>query len=227
MFKLTRLIHLDAKAGAEERDAAYAGLKRTGQAHPTIKHALIEWTLPGHINGGDILWHLQFADRAAYEKAKTSPEWAQGVEPALTAPIISHTDFVAYDGGNSGQRTAEPRQNSIYRLAFLSMARELPAKAVARFESDTLAMPLYIKEMRNWQLSRVSESEGLRPWSYVWEQEFGEAADLGLDFTYSPYHWAHVGRWFEPESPEYLIDTCICHVLCETTPDFPILSDAR
>jgi len=227
MFKLTRLIHLDEKAGAEARDLAFAALRRTGNAHPAISHALIERTLPGHINGGDILWHLQFENRVAYEKARSSPEWARDIEPALRAPVISHTDFVAYEGGKSGQRAAGPRQNSVYRLAFLSKARELPDEAVARFESDTIAMPLYIKEMRNWQLSRTTESGGLRPWTYVWEQEFGEAADLGLDFTYSPYHWAHVGRWFEPESPEYLIDTCICHVLCESTPDFPILAGAR
>ena len=223
MLKLTRLIHFKEGASQSERAAALAALKATGAAHPSIKRALIEPTLPGHINGGDILWHLQFENKAAYEKAKASPEWVRDIGPALKASIISHSDFVAYEGGKSGKRKAEPRKTSVYRLAFLSIARKLPEKSVARFESDTLAMPAYIKEMRNWQLSRVSESEGLRPWSYVWEQEFGEAADLGLDFTYSPYHWAHVGRWFEPESPDFLIDTCICHVLCESTQGSPIL----
>jgi len=224
MFKLTSLIHFAPDVSAADREAALAALKRSGEAHPLIRLALVEPTLPGHINGGDVLWHLQFDSEADYRTARASTEWDRLVEPTLTAPIISHIDYVAYEGGQSGERqNAAKRDRSVYRLAFLSIARPLPEKSVARFESDTLAMPAYIKEMRNWQLSRVMESAGLRNWSYVWEQEFGEAADLGLDFTYSPYHWAHVGRWFEPESPQYLIDTCICHALCETRPGLPIL----
>jgi len=224
MFKLTRLIHFAANADAAAREEAFLALHRSREAHPLIAHALVEPTLPGHINGGDMLWHLQFETRADYDTARASAEWAKIVEPALKAHIISHIDFVAYEGGQKGLNPDAPmRSHSIYRLAFLSIARPLPEKSLARFESDTLAMPLYIKEMRNWQLSRVTESAGLRRWTYVWEQEFGDAADLGLDFTYSPYHWAHMGRWFEPDSPEYLIDTCICHVLCESQPGLPIL----
>lgn len=225
MFKLTRLIHFRPEADVAVRAGALAALQRSGEAHPLIRLALVEPTLPGHINGGDVLWHMQFDSEADYRTATSSAEWDRIVGTALTNPIISHIDYVAYEGGKRGERAGAAKiERSAYRLAFLHIARPLPAASVARFESDTLAMPSYIKEMRNWQLSRTRESAGLRPWTYVWEQEFADAADLGLDFTYSPYHWAHMGRWFEPDSPEYLIDTCICHVLCASRPGLPILT---
>jgi hypothetical protein len=31
-----------------------------------------------------------------------------------------------------------------------------------------------------------------------------------------PCHWGQVDRWFDPEDPDWLIDTFLCHSFCET-----------
>ena len=62
MFKLTKLITANPDAGADGRAKLESVLKAAGQPGGSVKHSMLQPTLPGVYNGGDYIWHLQFAD---------------------------------------------------------------------------------------------------------------------------------------------------------------------
>jgi hypothetical protein len=72
-------------------------------------------------------------------------------------------------------------------------------------------MPAYIPEILNAALSPAVAARGVRNWSHVWEQEFAEIGSLTGAYMASAYHWSHVDRWFDPEMPNCIIDTRLCH----------------
>ena len=89
-----------------------------------------------------------------------------------------------------------------------------PDHIVRQFEAETLAMPRYIGAIRNWRLSRVTKATGARAWTHVWEQEYADPGGLLGPYMTNPYHWARVDRWFDPECPEHIVDTRLCHSFC-------------
>ena len=58
------------------------------------------------------------------------------------------------------------------------------------------------------------QAEGARPWTHVWEQRYDALDGLMGDYMMHPYHWARVDRWFDPESPDWIVDTHLCHSFC-------------
>lgn len=201
MFKLTQLIHFAADAGQPERDAVAAALRGIDGCR------FVQPTLPGHFNGGDLIAHFQFRNQAQHLVKQAQ------FDAALAAPCVRHVDSAAYAGGLG--KAEEPRlANGVYRALFLCVDRPVDAQTIERFEAETRSMPRYIPAIRNWQLSRVAQAGGAQPWTHVWEQEFSSIEGLMGSYMLHPYHWARVDRWFDPECPEWMINTTLCHSFC-------------
>lgn len=201
MFKLTKLIHFAANRGQAERDAVAAALRQIDG------HMLVQPTLPGVYNGGDLIAHFQFEDERE----------CSAIEPQIAATLataeVGHVDSVAYAGGLCN--VSEPRlENGVYRTLLLCVDRAVDPSIIEQFEAEMRMMPHYIPAIRNWQLSRVAHAGGSRRWTHVWEQEYSDIEGLMGSYMMHPYHWARIDRWFDPECTQWMINTTLCHSFC-------------
>ncbi|MEV0546243.1 Dabb family protein [Nocardia salmonicida] len=209
MFEVTRLVHLSPDVDPCARDRLMTGLR--GIAAPVARRVLVQPTLPGVRNGGDVLVHLRFDESADW--TGTTAE----VDTLLSESPVAHVDGAEYQGGTTG--IAEPdATGSVYRVLLLRVAPGTPRATIERFEADLLRMPRYLPSIRSWQLSRVTRGTGSSPWTHVWEQEFTDLDGLTGPYLMHPVHWAHVDRWFDPECPEVIVRDRICHSFCVNSP---------
>ena len=200
MFEVTRLVHVPADA---DRDRLLAELRQVANG---AERALVEPTMPGVRNGGDILVHLRFT--AEYQWATLVSEFTQ----VLSGPTVTHVDGVEYDGTPvvSGRRTAD----GVYRTLLLRVPPGTNDAAVERFEDDLRLLPRYVPAITAWQLSRVESAVGTTQWTHVFEQEFCNLDGLMGPYLMHPIHWAYVDRWFDPECPEVIVRDRVCHSFC-------------
>lgn len=178
--------------------AAEGALERLGDV--TAGGLLLQPTLPGSYNGGELL--RRWPGSAA--------ELAGSAAPARLGVAVA-VDAAVYGEGEAG---GDWNGGGIYRVLLLSLRPGTPAEQQARFEREILAMPRYIRAIRAWRLARVVQAEGARPWTHVWEQRYDALQGLAGDYMLHPYHWAQVDRWFDPESPDWIVDTQLCHSFC-------------
>lgn len=190
------LIQLHPQASAELRQRLLRTLRQSVSAAMT---GLLQPTLPGVYNGGDLLRKLGGPQVAIPPDLPQLPE------------LIAHTDSATYADGEGG---GEWRGAGIYRVLLLAVKPGADADAVARFEREMLAMPRYIRSIRAWRLSRVTVASGARGWTHVWEQRYDDLDGLAGAYMLHPYHWARVDRWFDPEHPDWIVDTHLCHSFC-------------
>lgn len=202
MFNVTTLVHTN------QRESILAALR---DAVRDVPDALVEPTLPGVRNGGDILMHLQLPDATPW------PRLEARLEEVLSAPAVGHVDSARYRGRPVGPD--EP-DGSVYRALFLRVAPDTPDDIVVRFEADLAAMPRYVSSITAWQLSRVDTAIGTSPWTHVFSQRFTDIEGLTGPYLMHPIHWAYVDRWFDPECPEYIVRERVCHSFCAV--DTPI-----
>lgn len=210
MYSITRL--LDVADGQLDAvlDAVRAGAAVTG-----ARHRLVEPTLPGARNGGDILVHLRFDSPAQWDCA------ADSFGGVLADPAVTRINGAAY----TGSPTRLTRQaGTVYRVLLLRVMPDSDAGTVARFEEELSSMPRFIPSIVAWQLSRVDEAIGASPWTHVFEQEFRDRDALMGPYLMHPIHFAVVDRWFDPECPEVIVRDRVCHSFCRT--DSAILSAA-
>ncbi|MFE5474325.1 Dabb family protein [Nocardia sp. NPDC056541] len=209
MFEVTRLVHLSPGTEAVVRDRLMTRVREI--AAPAARRVLVEPTLPGVRNGGDVLVHLRFDESADWTGTTTE------VDTLLSESPVAHVDGAEYHGGTAG--IAEPdATGSVYRVLLLRVEQHTPRATVERFEADLLRMPRYLPGIRSWQLSRVARGTGLAAWTHVWEQEFADLDALAGPYLMHPVHWAHVDRWFDPECPDMIIRDRICHSFCVNRP---------
>ncbi|MFD8098793.1 Dabb family protein [Nocardia fluminea] len=209
MFEVTRLVHLSPGTEAIVRDRLMTGLREI--AAPAARRVLVEPTLPGVRNGGDVLVHLRFDESADWTGTVAE------VDSLLSRSPVARVDGAEYQGGTAG--VAEPdATGSVYRVLLLRVEHDTPCATVERFEADLLRMPRYLPGIRSWQLSRVTRGTGLSPWTHVWEQEFADLDALAGPYLMHPVHWAHVDRWFDPECPDMIVRDRICHSFCVNHP---------
>ncbi|BBX27809.1 hypothetical protein GCM10009632_03500 [Mycolicibacterium alvei] len=203
-FGVTRLVDVDESERGRVLDALRAAAERSGALR-----ALVEPTLPGSRNGGDILVHLRFANEADWEKSD--------FDEALTDPAISRVNGVTYQG-------APIRRSSgtVYRALLLRVPPEVEAETIAAFESELSMMPRYVPTITAWQLSRVEQTIGTSEWTHVFEQEFTDVDGLMGPYLMHPIHWAVVDRWFDPETTDIIVRDRVCHSFCERPS--PVLS---
>ncbi|APE34533.1 stress responsive protein [Nocardia mangyaensis] len=209
MCEVVRLLHLFPTVDATARDHLITRL-RTATAGPD-RRVLIQPTLPGVRNGGDILVHLRFDDHAGIGVPQ--------LDAVLAAAAVAHVDGAEYCAGVGG--FAEPRgSGSVHRVLLLRVDPHTPQSTVERFEADLLRMPRYIDTIRSWQLSRVTRAIGTSPWTHVWAQEFTDLTGLTGPYLMHPVHWAHVDRWFDPECPQVIVHDRVCHSFCANEPTY-------
>lgn len=204
MFNVTNLIHVEGRARGRLLRELRAVADGCGAG--TV---VVEPTLPGVRNGGDVLMHLRF---------DTEDDW-RDVEPRfasiLTDPAVTHVDGVRYLGA---PHPAENPSGTVYRALLLRVAPGTPDDVVARFEADLAAMPRYVSTITAWQLSRVDAAIGSSPWTHVFEQQFTDESGITGPYLMHPIHWAHVDRWFDPECPEFIVRDRVCHSFCRSDP---------
>jgi hypothetical protein len=196
MFNVTTLIH------TYQREPILAALR---EAVRDVPDALVEPTLPGVRNGGDILMHLQFADDDKWSGVQAR------VEAVLSTPAVSHVDSASYRGHPIGP---DKPAGSVYRALFLRVAPDTADDVVAHFEADLAAMPRYVRSITAWQLSRVETATGTSAWTHVFSQRFTDLEGLTGPYLMHPIHWAYVDRWFDPECPDYIVRDRVCHSFC-------------
>lgn len=201
---VTRLVDVDESERDRVLDALRAAAERSGALR-----ALVEPTLPGSRNGGDILVHLRFANEADWEKSD--------FDEALTDPAITRVNGVTYQGAPFRRGSG-----TVYRALLLRVPPEVEAETVAAFESELSMMPRYVPTITAWQLSRVEQAVGTSEWTHVFEQEFTDVAGLMGPYLMHPIHWAVVDRWFDPETTDMIVRDRVCHSFCELSG--PVLS---
>ena len=199
MYSVTRLLDVVA----DERERVLVSTRSRTEAIGARFH-LVEPTLPGSRNGGDILIHLRFDSRH---------EWltvADSFAGLLYEPAITRINGVSYPGivTRSGDGT-------VYRTLLLRVSPETRADIVTHFEDELRSMARFIPAIRAWQLSRVDEAIGDSQWTHVFEQEFGDLDGLTGPYLMHPIHWAVVDRWFDPECPDVIIRDRLCHSFCQ------------
>lgn len=216
MFKLTKLITLAGEAGEAERERVTAALTDAVHGIPDVSRGLVGSTLPGGVNCGDLMWHVQFRDEQAYRAAIQRPAWRAAENLLSDAGSVAHVDSVRYIKEAFDIR--EPKlQNGIYRALIVRLRPSVPLEKLRQFEREMREMARYVAAIRNWSFSRVIDGSGARRWDYVWEQEFENTDALMGPYMIHPCHFGWIDRWFDPESQDWIVDTQICHSFCTFT----------
>jgi len=165
---------------------------------------VVEPTLPGSRNGGDVLVHLRFSNQIAWKQS--------AFDDALADPAITHVNGATYRG-----TPARTGSGGVYRALLLRVDPAVDAVTIADFERELASMPRYISTIAAWQLSRVDTAIGTSPWTHVFEQEFTDVDGLLGPYLMHPIHWGVVDRWFDPETTDVIVRDLLCHSFCELT----------
>ncbi|AKK30551.1 Dabb family protein [Mycobacterium sp. EPa45] len=185
-----------------ERERVLDGLRKAADAAQPLRW-LVQPTLPGSRNGGDILVHMRFSD----EKTGAETEF----DITLDHPAITRVNGATYRG------TSRRRGNgTVYRTLLLRVPPDVPADDVLSFEQELAMMPRYVPTIQAWQLSRVVQAVGTTQWTHVFEQEFTDVDGLIGPYLMHPVHWAVVDRWFDPETTDMIVRDRVCHSFCDT-----------
>jgi hypothetical protein len=200
MYSVTRLLDV-----VEEDRERILGELRSAAAEAGALRWVVQPTLPGTRNGGDILVHQRFASKDRWHSAATK------FASLLADPAVTRVNGASYLGEPSSHSTTP---GTVYRALLLSVSSETPVATVARFERELSMMPRYVPAIRAWQLSHVDNAIGTSRWTHVFEQEFSDIDGLMGPYLMHPIHWAVVDRWFDPECPDVIIRDRVCHSFC-------------
>lgn len=203
MFSVIRLIDVAAE---DDRDRLLTTL-RSAASQVGAERMLVEPTLPGSRNGGDILMHLRFADRYQWDCI------ADQFSRVLADSAIRHINGASYTGTPTGIDWSAS-SGTVYRTLLLRAAAGTGDATIARFEADLQLMPKYVRTITVWQLSRVEHAIGASAWTHVFEQQFTDVDGLTGPYLLHPIHWAYVDRWFDPECPDVIVQDRVCHSFC-------------
>jgi Stress responsive A/B Barrel Domain len=200
MYSVTRLLDV----GDVDRERVLASV-RTGAEATDARHCLVEPTLPGSRNGGDILVHLRFDSRSQW--LSVADDFASILQDHAISRVngATYSGAAVRNGGGGG---------SVYRSLLLRVLPDTDARTLAGFEAELSSMAQYIPTIRAWQLSRVDDAIGTSRWTHVFEQEFSDVDELMGPYLMHPIHWAVVDRWFDPECPDVIIRDRLCHSFC-------------
>lgn len=200
MYSVTRLLDITEP----DRDRVLGELRDAASA-AGARHWIVQPTLPGSRNGGDVLLHLRFDTEDQWRSA------AVGWTAALTGRAVGRINGADYPGApiRCGQTAG-----TIYRSLLLQVQPGTDPATLVRFERDLALMPHYVSSITAWQLSRVTDAVGDATWTHVFEQEFADVDGLMGPYLMHPIHWAVVDRWFDPETTDVIIGDRVCHSFC-------------
>lgn len=213
MFKVTRLLSFKSGLDDAARNALAAQFDGLVASLPQLQHQRNRPSLPGSVNGGDIVCHLQFSTEGDYRACTTTEAW-QALEDFCRQPEVAGVEGVAYQQGSLGQ--GQPGiTGGVHRILLLAVRPFISAAKVAQFEAEMREMARYVPAIRNWGLSRVTEATGTRNWTHVWEQEFADVQGLFGPYMMHPIHFAHIDRWFDTQSHDWIVDPELCSTCCQ------------
>jgi len=200
MYSVTHLLDVAENDRDRIQGAVRAAANNTG-----AQRRLVEPTLAGTRNGGDIMVHLRFDSEEQWRSAE------KDFAVTLADAAITRVNGACYSGDPSRGSSAP---GTVYRALLLRVLPGTDLDTVARFEDELRMMPRYVNAITAWQLSRVNEPVGTTPWTHVFEQEFTDVDGLMGPYLMHPIHWAVVDRWFDPECPDVIIRDRVCHSFC-------------
>ncbi len=161
----------------------------------------------GVINAGDVVWRMAFRTESEALAAPLAPAWRAVVAPALEGARVTS---VGYRVSRMGPG---PNTPGIWRgLLFRVMPHGFPDLA-RQLEQELLLFPKYITTIRSWALSPVSFVEGPKAFTHVWEQEYDDLDGLTGEYMTHPIHWGLVDRFFDAESPVYIVDPQLTQIV--------------
>ena len=205
-MRLVTMLHVAGKLDAS-RHADIERAVTQAAALAGVRRSHLGRHYPGAAGGGQYTWDVSFDGRDP-----GTLHQSRGLRQ-LVADGRLRLDTVAFER----QHLAVPEpdiRDCVKRTLFLRVLPGTPPEAVERFERDMLGMPRYIDAIRNWAFSRTDPELHPTPWTHVWEQEYRELDGLEEDYMLSPYHWGLVDGWYDPESPQRIVDTNLAHVYC-------------
>lgn len=207
MFVALRLIDLPADRRAEA-PALVTALAAAASGLVTPLSSWVASVVEGAtINCGQIVWRLHCDSEAAALAIEQEPHWTAAVAPLLAGARVT---TIAYHTGIAAVGATDA---TIWRALIFRITPEgFPDRAGA-LEQQTLLMPQYIPEIRNWALSPVAAASGPKAFTHVWEQEFTDLGGLTGHYMTHPVHWALVDAWFDAESPDYIVDPMLIQVV--------------
>lgn len=212
-WRETAQLYLGSGATRAEMEILGGVLAEAGRALPAIQDA---WIAANHVadyGAGHFTWDLLFEDREAANAARRSAPWRERIAPALARHCASWT-ALGLEAIGAGRRRRDLKQG-IKRTALFRSLPNVAREKLDRFERDLLEMPAHVTAILNWRLSRALPLDWSSPdapaWTHVWEQEYESLEGLTVDYMVHPHHWAHVDRWFDPESGTQVVDTALCH----------------
>lgn len=224
MYDVVRVVYLDVPAGGVPDpvvvDTLLARLRAVA-AEATASPPVVEPTLPGARNGGELLLRLRYPSAEAWRRARPALDGVLA-DPAVARVTGAGFDPAAGAAPAAGTGGTGPTAGGVYRALLLRVHDGAAPDEVAALERALLRLPRHIPQIRSWRLVRVAAAEGDTAWTHVWEQEFDRLDDLLGPYMTHPVHWAHVDRWFDPESPLWLVRDRVCHTFCAL--DQPVLT---
>jgi Stress responsive A/B Barrel Domain len=198
MYSVTRLLDVDEL----DRNRVMDELRSAAAAAPRW---IVQPTLPGTRNGGDVLVHMRFDDERQWRSIEG--DFARALESVAITRVVGacYSGVATRASGDTG---------TVYRTLLLRTVPGTAVDTIARFEDELRSMPRYVNTIIAWQLSRVDEAIGTSQWTHVFEQEFTDVDGLIGPYLMHPIHWAVVDRWFDPECPEVIVRDRVCHSFC-------------
>ena len=188
------------------RETAQLWLADAEQA-PDLESALAQ-----RLQGADLLHHhlgRNFEGSVGGGDYTLDLLWSGAADPDLLVGL-GREDRLAYAPLASGSRQPVV-EDGIWRTLLLRVLPGADEPRVLQFEREIAAMPDYMAGIRKWSLNRVtSESR----WTHVWQQEYQQVDDLMGEYLMHPYHWGYVDRYFDPDSPDWLVDLHLAHCYC-------------
>ncbi len=210
-YRETAQLELKDNLSDEDKAALVDSLNKAQNLAGLEAFSLSENMAPEYA-AGHYTFDLLFKDSQAALAARETNVWREQIAPAL-ARYCASCHAVTLDTIGAGLR-ASTLTNAIKRTAFFRVLPEVDSSVAHRFEQDLLEMPAQIPQILNWRLSRaiaLDWNTNEEAWTYVWEQEFESLDDLLGPYMTHPHHWAHIDRWFDPESGVQAIDVNLSH----------------
>jgi hypothetical protein len=215
-YRETAQLAINAGVNDARRGELEAALREAAAALPGLITAKLSANFAPEYAAGHYTFDLLYPDRATAEQARQSPAWQSIIEGTL-ARYCTTCHALCLETISVGVRRPT-LANGIKRTAYFRLLPGTPNKTAERFEKDLLEMTGQIPEILNWRLSRAStlawDTAACAPWTYVWEQEYASLDDLLGPYMAHPHHWAHIDRWFDPESGAQAVDVNLSHAFC-------------
>jgi Stress responsive A/B Barrel Domain len=207
VFSVLRLISLP-RDRTSEVTSVVAALRQVEADLPGVGSSWIAPVLPtSTINASDIVWRMVFPTESQALAVPLAPEWRAAVAPALEGTQVTSLGYRVTRMGRG------PDRPGVWRgLLFRVMPHGFP-DLTRQLESELLLFPDYVASIRSWALNSVSFVEGPKAFTHVWEQEYDDLEGLTGEYMMHPVHWGLADRFFDAESPLYVVDPYLVQVI--------------